>query len=258
MATIIYFNINDDKYAITFKTNAEATKYINSLVSTLRSDSDLESFRHTGESSYTLWTSSKMASISISQVTGENTHYELDYSKDDNYVKTYRSKDLDELIKIAHKNISDHSEYEDVMGKWIDGSGQQYTLYVINGSKRTRYADLLSSLDFDSNPLLKPTLGTDDSDYQLEKITKPSSSLVFSALWSFLFVWLGIIICLIGTNSYIKTTSSLYGDKYLVKNHLRQTVSNNAIGLIIGLFLNALITAATHSGLLSNYTFNWS
>lgn len=257
MATIMNFNINNDEYAISFKTDAEATKYINSLVSTLRSNGDLKSFRHTGKDSYTLETGSRMANIGVSSVASERMYYELDYSKDDNYVKTYRSKSLDGLIKIAHTNISDHSEYEDVMGEWGDDSGQKYSLYIINDNKRTRHANLLSSLDFDSSPLLKPILGADDGDYRLKKVTKLSSSLIFSALESFLFAWLGVIICLIGTNSYIKTVSNLYGDEYLIKDHLRQTVLNNSIGLIIGLFLNALLVAASHIDALSSLTFNW-
>lgn len=257
MATIISFNINSDEYAIAFKTNAEATKYINSLVSALRSDGDLKSFRHTGKDSYTLKTGSKVAGIGVSSAASEGVYYELDHSEDDNYAKTYRSKSLDELIKIAYTNISDHSEYEDVMGEWVNDSGQKYTLYIVNGDKRTRHADLLLSLDFNSSPLLKPILGTDDNDYRLKKITKPSSSLIFSALESFLFVWLGIIVCLIETNSYIKTVSNFYGDEYLIKDHLRQTVSNNGIGLIIGLILNAILVTASHIGSLSNFTFNW-
>lgn len=258
MTTVINFNIGNSKYAIIFDTNAGATEYLNSLVDKLRTDGDLKSFHHTSKNNYSLKTDSKMASINVSPAASKDTCYELDYSVNGNYAKTYRSKDLDELVKIAHINVPDHSEYEDVVGEWTNDNEQTYTLYVINGEARTRYTDLLSSLDFDSSPLLKPVLGVDDNNYQLKKITKPSSSLVFSALESFLFVWLGIIICLVGTNSYIKTVSNIYGSKYLVKDHLRQTVSNNAIGLIIGLFLNALIITATHSDLLSNYTFNWS
>ena len=258
MALLIEFSIDDNCYAMKFPTQTAANEYLNSLTRKLKSDDNLEFFRHTTKNGYILSTGSKTALIELLLDTNNKAYYELDYSEDNNYVKSYKSNDLDKLIKLVHKDLHDASEYEDATGKWTDGDNANtaYTLYIVYGDNRVRYTDMLATLDFYSSPLIMDVLGEAYDDYKLPRITKPSSSLVFSALESFLLAWLGIAICLIGTNSYINTTKRLYGGEYLIGNHLKQTIINNIAGLIIGLILNCLCTLAM-SDSLDNRTFNW-
>lgn len=171
--------------------------------------------------------------ITVQPIVDDQLTYTLNHSKNGHYLKSHKSKSIEQLISLAHKELRKHDsdpiEYEDVTGQWNtdndDSELNTYTLYIAIGPARIRYTDILASLDFDSNPLTKPTLGANTSDYKLKKVTGPTSSMIVSFLESFLLTFLGGIICLIGTNSYIKTMTKDYGTEYQVKDHLRKNTN---------------------------------
>lgn len=76
---------------------------------------------------------------------------------------------------------------------------------------------------------------------------------------SFLQAFIGGIICLIGTSSYIKTIAKSYGTEYQVKDHLRKTLTNNMLGLAIGFVAKPILTAPVSQSIAgeSPLTFNW-
>lgn len=115
--------------------------------------------------------------ITTQLITDDQLAYVLNHSKNGRYLKSYRSKSIEQLVLLAHKKLRRHSpdptEYEDVTGQWNtdndDDELNTYTLYIAIGPARTRYTDVLARPDFDKNPLTKPVLGEDADDYKLKK-----------------------------------------------------------------------------------------